>query len=101
VPEEHAEDTLRCSACGQQHDGDHDCPEAPRETDGGEIQKYDPEHTAALRVGDQLANAADGMEEFNRLLWQVARTIYIVVSILLAISFVVMAYYAAEFLVTL
>lgn len=77
---------------------DSDSPERP---DGGELQEYDPKRAAQLRVGDQLAHAADGMEEFNRLLWQVARTIYIIVSILLAISFVVMAYYAAEFLVTL
>lgn len=51
----------------------------------------------AERIGD----AADGMAEFNRLLWQFARSLFIFVAMLLAISLLVIAYYAAEFMVGL
>jgi len=61
----------------------------------------EPEGGLDLRTGEHLGSAADAMEQFNRLLWQFARSLFIVVAMLLSISMLVIAYYGAEFLVGL
>lgn len=75
--------------------------EEREQTDGGEIQKYDAEHARTVDATQSIAYAADGMEEFNRLLWQLAKSLWIITSALLAVSLLVIAFYAAEFMVTL
>lgn len=52
-------------------------------------------------VGVRLAATADAMEEFNRMLWNVAKSVFIIVAMLLGVSMVVLAYYAAHFLATI
>lgn len=47
-----------------------------------------------------VSDAADSMHEFNRLLWEIARSVFIITGMLLGISMLVLAYYAAEFLAT-
>lgn len=64
-----------------------------------EIQRYHPRNV--VPPAEAIGRSADAMEEFNRLLWQIARTVFIIVAMLLGISLVVLAYYAAEFLATL
>ncbi|GAB7011730.1 hypothetical protein [Halolamina salina] len=61
----------------------------------------EPEGGVDLEAGERLGSAADAMEEFNRLLWQFARSLIIVVAMLLSISMLVIAYYGAEFIVGL
>lgn len=68
--------------------GEHDLPARPEDYDG-------------IPVGVRLAATADAMEEFNRVLWNIAKSVFIIVAMLLGISMVVIAYYAAEFLATL
>lgn len=50
---------------------------------------------------EAISKAADSMHEFNRLLWEIAKSVGIIAAILLLISLVVLAYYAAAFLATL
>lgn len=69
------------------------------ENDTPQIQRYDPRR--AVPTAEAIGQAADAMEEFNRLLWQVARSVFIIVAMLLGISMTVIAYYAAMFLATL
>lgn len=52
-------------------------------------------------ISVKLATTADALEEFNRVLWNVAKSVFIIVAMLLGISMVALAYYAAEFLATL
>ena len=47
-----------------------------------------------------VSDAADSMHEFNRLLTEVAKSVFIITGMLLGISLLVLAYYAAEFLAT-
>lgn len=69
------------------------------EEDTPQIKRYDPRDV--IPPAEAIGSAADAMEEFNRLLWQIARSVFIIVAMLLGVSFVVLAYYAAEFLATL
>lgn len=62
-------------------------------------KRYDPR--GAIPTAEAIGATADAMEEFNRLLWQIAKTVFIFVAMLLGVSLVVIAYYAAEFLATL
>lgn len=61
------------------------------------LKLYNP---SALPGPESIEAAADSMAEFNRLLWEVAKTVFIVVAMLLGFSMLVMAYYAAQFLAT-
>lgn len=63
-----------------------------------QIQRYDPRR--AVPTAESIGGAADVMREFNRLLWEIAKSVFIVVAMLLGVSMVVLAYYAAEFLAT-
>lgn len=73
--------------------------ETEHQTDGGELQAYDPEKVVPTM--DKIGHAADSMEQFNRILWQIAKSLGIITLMLLMISLLVIAYYAAEFMVTL
>lgn len=62
-------------------------------------QRYDPRN--AFPTAEAIGATADAMEEFNRLLWQIAKSVFIIAAMLLAVSAVVVLYFLAEFLATL
>lgn len=71
----------------------------PERTNGGDLQVYKPEWDVNLT--ETFSQSADTMEEFNRFLWQFARTVFIIAAMLLAVSSVVVLYFLAEFLATM
>lgn len=73
-----------------------DLPAAQSEQDLPE-----PEGRFGPKTGERIGTAADAMEEFNRLLWQVARSLFIVVAMLLSVSMLGIAYFAADLMVGL
>lgn len=64
------------------------------EVDGGTIQEYRPED--AVTATDRVSGAADTMEEFNRFLWQLAKSFWIITAMLLGIFLVFAAYYVVK-----
>lgn len=53
------EDSFRCSACGQCHDGTHHCPESPGDTDWRQAKK-------GYEMVDSVEEAREALESLER-----------------------------------
>lgn len=80
-----------------------DDAEAPvvseEDSEAPDLQRYDPrQHVPPT---ERITDAADSMEEFNRLLWQLAKSFWIITVMLFGMFLLVIAYYIVEFVVAL
>lgn len=54
-----------------------------------------------IPTAERIDEAADGMEAFNRILWQLAKSMWILMLMLLGIVVMILAYYLVEFVAAL
>lgn len=71
----------------------------PTETDGGQIQPYDPKQ--AIPGVERVSGVADALEEFNRVLFEIAKSFWIITAMLLGIFLLLIAYNVVEYVVML